>query len=590
MNKPETKICQNCKREFNIEPEDFQFYEKMKVPAPTWCPECRMMRRMIWRNERTLYKRKCDATGVEMVSLIAPGLPYKVYEAAYWRSDAWDPMSYGREYDFSRPFFVQFNELFTEIPHPNLVQKNVVDSELSYGLDLKNCYWVGGSEGAEDSAYLFSPILQARDCFDIHSANNVEHCYDSVDIDKSSGLRFCQNCVGCSDSYLLYDCRNCTSCFGCVGLRSKNFHIFNKAYSKEEYEKEVKLLGPNTFSGLNKAKERFNELKFSIPRKYASIQKSENVTGDDILNAKNCKYCFGAKNDTQNCKYSFRVVGAKDGQDTTIAWGGAEQFYECVSITTQRTICSYVAWGGFDIQYSYDCYDCNNIFGCVGLRNKSYCILNKQYEESEYKKLLPKVISQMEEIKFKDSLGRTYSYGDYFPPEFSPYAYNETIAQDYVPKTKEEVLSLGFKWRESESKQYHVTKKAGDNFGETDGSADIILKEVYECEHLGKCNDHCATAFRVVPQELQFLKKMGLPLPRLCPFCRQAERIRLKNPLHLWHGVCQCAGSKSKNGLYNNTIVHSHGASGCKNEFETPYDPSRKEIIYCEQCYNSEIA
>ena len=28
----ETKTCQNCKQSFIIEPEDFEFYEKMKVP------------------------------------------------------------------------------------------------------------------------------------------------------------------------------------------------------------------------------------------------------------------------------------------------------------------------------------------------------------------------------------------------------------------------------------------------------------------------------------------------------------------------------------------------------------------------------
>lgn len=37
---PETKTCQNCKTRFTIEPEDFVFYEKIGVPAPTFCPEC----------------------------------------------------------------------------------------------------------------------------------------------------------------------------------------------------------------------------------------------------------------------------------------------------------------------------------------------------------------------------------------------------------------------------------------------------------------------------------------------------------------------------------------------------------------------
>jgi len=34
--KSEKRICQNCKRELIIEPEDFEFYQKIKVPAPTF--------------------------------------------------------------------------------------------------------------------------------------------------------------------------------------------------------------------------------------------------------------------------------------------------------------------------------------------------------------------------------------------------------------------------------------------------------------------------------------------------------------------------------------------------------------------------
>jgi len=33
----ETKQCQNCKKDFTIEPDDFAFYEKIKVPTPTFC-------------------------------------------------------------------------------------------------------------------------------------------------------------------------------------------------------------------------------------------------------------------------------------------------------------------------------------------------------------------------------------------------------------------------------------------------------------------------------------------------------------------------------------------------------------------------
>ena len=106
--KNETKICQNCKKNFTIESDDFGFYEKIKVPPPTFCPECRMQRRFTWRNERSLYHNKCIATGKNVVSGFSSDSGMIVYERYFWWSDKWDPMSFGVDYDFSKPFFLQF--------------------------------------------------------------------------------------------------------------------------------------------------------------------------------------------------------------------------------------------------------------------------------------------------------------------------------------------------------------------------------------------------------------------------------------------------------------------------------------------------
>ena len=121
MNK-ESRICQNCKDSFTIDPEDFDFYEKIKVPPPTWCPNCRLQRRLMWRNERTLYRRKCDAPGhsEDIISIYPQEVPFKVYDHEFWYGDGWDALKYGRDYDFSRPFFSQFAELERAAPHYNL--------------------------------------------------------------------------------------------------------------------------------------------------------------------------------------------------------------------------------------------------------------------------------------------------------------------------------------------------------------------------------------------------------------------------------------------------------------------------------------
>ena len=67
----ETKNCQNCKKDFTIEPDDFGFYEKIKVPPPTFCPECRLIRRMMFRNEISFYRRVCELCQKNIISIFS---------------------------------------------------------------------------------------------------------------------------------------------------------------------------------------------------------------------------------------------------------------------------------------------------------------------------------------------------------------------------------------------------------------------------------------------------------------------------------------------------------------------------------------
>ncbi|MBI4652818.1 hypothetical protein HY750_01005 [Candidatus Kuenenbacteria bacterium] len=160
------KICQNCQQKFIIEPEDFLFYEKIKVPPPTFCPECRLIRRMSWRNEKSLYKRKCDFSKENIFSVISPDKPFKVYNYKTWWSDEWDPINYGQAYDFSKPFFEQFKKLLLEFPWLNRFATNLVNSDYCMNAaHLKNCYLIFYSNYNEDCAF-GNGLHQAKDCFD----------------------------------------------------------------------------------------------------------------------------------------------------------------------------------------------------------------------------------------------------------------------------------------------------------------------------------------------------------------------------------------------------------------------------------------
>src|SRR3989344_5008907 len=164
MNK-ESRKCQNCHQDFAIEPDDFDFYKKISVPSPTFCPQCRMMRRFLFRNERHLFRRKDAHTGKDIFSGISPSAPAKVYELSYWQSDAWDPVGYGKEYDFSKPFFEQFKELLYEVPWPSRSIQNFVNSEYSDNAgNLKNAYLCFNGDNIENSAYCVN-FNGLKDCF-----------------------------------------------------------------------------------------------------------------------------------------------------------------------------------------------------------------------------------------------------------------------------------------------------------------------------------------------------------------------------------------------------------------------------------------
>lgn len=187
----------------------------------------------------------------------------------------------------------------------------------------------------------------------------------------------------------------------------------------------------------------------------------------------------------------------------------------------------------------------------------------------------------MDEMPYVDVKGHVFTYGEFFSPELSPYGYNETAAQDYYPLTKSEATQQGFQWSEYESQ---IKYEFSDYIIPDDISdvGDGILQKVLKCEVSGK-------PYKITPQELQFYRRMGIPLPRCAPLQRHKDRIARLLPRRLYSRVCQCSGEQSENGVYHNTATHQHGKEKCGNTFETPYAPHRPEIVYCEQCYQQEI-
>lgn len=521
-----------------------------------------------------------------------PTNPVTVYCNTCWWSDKWDPMTYAKDYDPSRPFWVQLKELAQEVPWMALGvnQPTIVNSDYCNAAGgLKNCYLVFYADFVEDSYYC-DTVVNLKDCFDCFLTGYSEQCYECVNVTKCYRTYFS---IDCDDSYDIYFSKSlvgCSDCFGCINLRKKQYCIFNEQYSKEEYFEKIKAFDLSTQEGIRAVREKTAGLFAKHPRKYMHGHHNVNTTGDYAEHSKNSSHCFFVEN-VEDSKYLFIMYlrATKDCYDYCFFGDNATRVYETVKSgddVSNLKFCNGCWPASRDITYSQYCISSNNLFGCAGLRNKSYCILNKQYTKEEYEKLVPVIIENMKKHPYRDAQGRTYAYGEFFPVEFSPFSYNEAITQEFFPLEKSVAESKGFKWLEVSEKKHNITKTADQMPQSMRDVDDSVLNEIIQCEHRGTCGHQCSAAFRIIPQELAFYRRMNFALPRLCPNCRHYERLKQSNPIELYHRKCQCATSAE----YKNTTSHFHGEDACPNEFETSYAPERKEIVYCEQCYQAEVS
>lgn len=564
----EVKICQNCKQNFTIDPEDLDFYATIKVPSPTFCWTCRLQRRMASRPiSRVYYKLTCDLCKKEMVSDYPRSEPFPQYCSACWHSDGWDPMAYGRVYDFSKPFFQQWKELMDAVPRQGVKMRNSPGSRYCDGIsDCKNCFMLAGGYKSEDCMY-GEPILSK---FMVDGEGlNADHAYSVIscsNIFRTNFSAFISDCIDCD---FLFDCKGCTSCFGCINQRNQQYKIFNKQYSKADYKEQMKYWDMGSYARFLEAKEKFATFKMSVPHRFAIMTNAVNVRGNDILNAKNCDMCFMAKNGVLDCRYVyFGGLMLTNSYDVTAGGDISERLYEAVGVTqSQRLLFANGCGASHDMEYAEQVFSSSNMFGCIGTYQKQYCILNKQYTRDEYLVLISKIKGHMMKMPYVDKKGRMYAYGEYFPVELSPHAYNESWAYQLFPLTKDQALDAGYAWHDRPHREYDIevrTEELPDHIEDVDKS---IVNKVIACAHAGNCLELCTSAFRIIPEELEFYKQMNIALPRFCPNCRFFQRFAQRNPIKLWKRKC----------------------AKCPNEFETTYAPDRKEIIYCQECYNREF-
>jgi hypothetical protein len=468
--------------------------------------------------------------------------------------EKWDPLEYGQDFDFSRPFFEQFKDLKNKVPHYNLNVNPEFDLNSEYtnhASESKNCYLISQAEKNED-CYYSRGINSCKNCCDCYRIQGCELCYECIETNNSYHCLFSKNLDNCSDCYFSGELRGCRNCFGCYGLVNKEYCMFNEQLTKEEYLAKTQNM-VFTREYIKQMQEYANKVEASLPHRNLHMINCENSLGDNISNCKNSYMVFDSKN-LEDCRYCYEVpCGAKDAMDYC-NWGEyVELVYEvsAAGYNAKNCMFSYDIWINVsDLMYCMSCmHQVRNCFGCFGLKGKEYCILNKQYSREEYEALAPRIIEHMKQ---------TGEWGEFFPIAMSEYPYDITVAQDFYPLALKDIEKLGAKFAVDvspasfEGNQYKIP--------ETIDKVDTdITKQILICAETG-------SSYRVVKLELDFYRNLKVPVPNVCPDQRHKNRLSKRNPRKIVERNC----NKCSEGMLANSY-------------------KKEEKVYCEKCYLGEM-
>lgn len=541
-----TQICKQCKQQYQQIPAPGIEGEPIVFDAPYYCDACSNQRRLSWLNHYALYNRPCDQCGDATIGMYKVGTPYKVYCAKCWQDRNVITLDWTPE----KSFLDQFGDLLHQQPLPALLNdNNQLSINCAYTNNLtasKNCYFVFDGHQDEDCYYSYS-LGESRNASDCSYCLDAELSYELI------------NCHGCYHSaylidsrlatncYFSYDLSNCNDCLFSSGLRNKQYYIFNQPYSKEDYEKYVQSnFQTGSYQAWQRLINQYKDWLTTIVRKESTNRKNDNSVGNDVLYCKNSSGFF--IHQCEDCHNIFNATTNKN-INNALHVRASELCSESIGIeNSYTTFASAFCQNAHNNFYSLYCQNCKNVFGCIGLQNQEYCILNKQYSKPEYERLVGLIIEQMRSDQ---------SFGQFFPPALSPFAYNETVAQDIFPMTEVEVLHNAFNWQDQLPISAELPAPIPDQIASV---TEAITKIPLTCES-------CAKQFRITEQELALYQNIKVPIPHHCFRCRHKSRTLRRPNFRLYERTC----------------------SHCQKQIMTHYSIATANQVYCHDCYEKEV-
>lgn len=149
-------------------------------------------------------------------------------------------------YSWLQEFLKLYNDFRNNIESiPNSVNYNTENVVWEHMVSAKNIFWWWFTYRSEDSRYTYF-CDDVTDCMDTDfCVNNMQLCYQCITSYNCYNSISCLNLSDSKNCYYCISCSWCSDCFWCYWLTNQQYCIFNKQYTKEEYEQMVQEIIKN---------------------------------------------------------------------------------------------------------------------------------------------------------------------------------------------------------------------------------------------------------------------------------------------------------------------------------------------------------
>jgi len=432
---------------------------------------------------------------------------WKVISAANFSKNADNLTKKWLDYDFNLSLFENYEKLFLQTDIFNVIDhwgaENSDYADMVY--NSKNAYLsTVVISNCENVLYSISTKDNCTNVFNsIATWSNSENIYFCSGILNSFNIFYSRFINNCNNIWFSTNLVWCSECINCNNLDNQKYCINNEKLEKAEYLlKKEEIL---------KNKLNFEKNYLNLDKKWDNIN-SKNTTWSSMFSSENVEnwyfwyYVKDSKNvmftgwvDWDHNMYDVFTAGSPTAHDFYwVMWANWENLYCCKNITLSS-----------NLFYSYWCDNCSNLIWCIWLKNKNYCILNKQYSKEDWEKLASKIFKTME---------KDWTLWEFFPASLNPFYFNDTVAGLIWWFKKEEIIKEGFMWRDEKIKvdipdesivvdieELNKYEWFDENWNWQLNSE--ILKKVIK--------DKSWDYYKIVKMEYDFLQKHWLPLPRL---------------------------------------------------------------------------